>query len=97
MIPDNLAQHEDFAAAWDRWQQHRSELRKPMTPTSRNMLLGKLAKFGPIKAIMEIDRAITSGWTSIHEDTGHGTATGKKPHDTRPDCIKSVDFKFSED
>jgi hypothetical protein len=91
MIPDNLASHPDFDAAWDRWQKHRSELRKPMTPTSRNMLLGKLSKFGPVKAIVEIDRAITSGWTGIHEDTGQGSTTSKKPHDTRPACITDYD------
>lgn len=54
-------------AAWDRWQTHRRELRKPLTPSTLKSQLAKLAAMGPARAITAIDHSIEKGWTGIFE------------------------------
>lgn len=99
MIPDNLAHHPDFLPTWSEWEKDRKDRNKPLTTAARNKQLAMLATHGPVKAIAMLNTSITNGWAGLFppdDQRGSGT-NGKKPHDTRPACIKSVDFKFSED
>lgn len=88
-IPDNL-RTEAFHAAWERWQQHRREKKKPVTPTNAFMLLKKLADMGPERAVIAIDHSITHGWQGIFEPNE------LSPPSNRPQPQKSFtgdDFK----
>ena len=65
-IPASL-QTPEFAAAWERWGQHRREIKKPLTPTSSDRQLASLASMGPARAVAAIDHTIEKGWQGIRE------------------------------
>jgi hypothetical protein len=54
-----------FKAAWSEWEQHRKEIRKPLTPTSSHKQLTKLAAMGETQAIEAINQSIENGWQGI--------------------------------
>lgn len=65
-IPENL-QTDAFKSAWSEWQQHRKEIRKPLTFTSAKQQIQKLAQMGVNRAIEAIKHSITNGWQGIFE------------------------------
>lgn len=56
-----------FAEAWEDWQQHRTEKRKPITPLSAKKALADLAKMGEPRAIAAINHSIANGYQGIYE------------------------------
>ena len=58
---------QDFKSAWEDWQQHRKEKKKPLTPTSTKLQLQTLKEMGLDRAIKAIDYSIEKGWTGIFE------------------------------
>ena len=62
-----------FSEAWEKWQQHRREIRKPITPTAAVSLLKKLAGWGVDRAVAAIEHSIASGWQGIFEKNGERT------------------------
>ena len=56
----------EFLAAWTSWQQHRRELKKPLTPTATQQQMAKLREWGPAQAIIALNNSIASGWTSLY-------------------------------
>jgi hypothetical protein len=54
-----------FRKAWAEWEQHRREIKKPLTPTSTQRQLKDLADCGEAEAIAAINRSIGNGWTGI--------------------------------
>lgn len=61
---------EDFAQAWGRWEQHRRETGKKLTPTSVKLQFKKLAAIGEARAVRAIDHSIANGYQGIFEPTG---------------------------
>jgi hypothetical protein len=57
----------DFADAWNDWQQHRREKKKPLTPTSIKLQFKTLKEMGVDRAIKAIDFSIEKGYTGIFE------------------------------
>ncbi len=55
----------DFRAAWAEWQQHRCELRKPLTPTAIRRQLAELVKVGAETAAAMIRQSVGRGWLGI--------------------------------
>ncbi len=80
VLPANL-QTKEFSAAWSRWTLHRAEKRKPLTPSTTEAQLAKLAAWGPVRATQAIEASIEAGWTGIFEPTQNGNG---KSHHTPP-------------
>jgi hypothetical protein len=57
----------EFSEAWKRWESHRKEKRKPITPTSRDQQLKKLGQMSERAAIEMIDYTIFKGWEGLRE------------------------------
>lgn len=70
-IPDSL-DTPAFHEAWQKWQQHRREIRKPIRPTSEKAMLGKLAKYGPSVAIAAVENSVANGWTGLFPERTPG-------------------------
>lgn len=58
---------EGFRQAWELWQTHRKEIRKPLKPTTTKLQLAKLESMGPHRAIAAIRYSIEKGWQGIYE------------------------------
>ena len=67
-IPDNLARHPGFLAAWAQWISYRVEIRKAMKATTMRFQLKRLAEWGPERAMKAIDYSIYQGYTGIFEE-----------------------------
>ena len=56
-----------FREAWSSWEQHRTEIRKKLTPRAISMQLKMLAE-NHTKAIGIIETSIRNGWTGLFPD-----------------------------
>jgi hypothetical protein len=70
--------------AWENWQQHRREIKKPLTDQSIKMQMADFQKWGAERAIAAIEFTIKKGWQGIRETdvkaTGNPTfAATRKP------------------
>lgn len=61
VVPDFLM------AAWNEWEQHRNEKKKPITPLARKKQISALVAMGEERAIVAINHSIANGWTGIFE------------------------------
>lgn len=66
-FPDGLSTPE-FTNAWKRWEQHRIEIKKKVTPSMRNASLKKLATYGPSRAVQIIDYTLEKGWQGLADE-----------------------------
>lgn len=55
----------EFREAWSEWEQHRREIKKPLTPTSTQRQFKNLASIGEAEAIAQLHRSIGNGWAGI--------------------------------
>lgn len=60
---------EAFKNAWGEWEQHRKEIKKKITPTTRSKQLLQLRKIGERRAIAALNHSIEKGWGGIYEET----------------------------
>jgi hypothetical protein len=60
-------QSEAFHEAWLLWCQHRTEIKKPLKPTSCDQQLKQLAEWGEARAIAAIRYTVAKGWQGIQE------------------------------
>jgi DNA-binding MarR family transcriptional regulator len=58
---------DEFREAWNDWEQHRREIKKPLTSTSVRYQLKNLAALGEAEAIAKLTRSITSGWQGMFD------------------------------
>ena len=56
-----------FRSAWEDFTKHRSEIRKPLKPTSTNLALAELQSMGERRAIIAIKHTIARSWQGIRE------------------------------
>mgnify|MGYP003627826165 CR=1 FL=1 len=63
--PIELPHGEAFAAAWSRWRSHRSEIKKPLKPTSELAQLKRLGNTPEAMAVATIDHTIEMGWQGL--------------------------------
>jgi hypothetical protein len=78
IVPDELGTPE-FQRAWEEWKQHRKEIKRGLTPTTRRRQLKQLAEWGLDAAIKAIDTSITKGWHGLFEPEGSTNATKHEP------------------
>ena len=67
-----------FRETWNKWQQHRREIRKPTTPTTAAAQLAKLADWGVERAIAALQHSIANGWQGIFEPKGEPHASNHR-------------------
>ena len=60
----------DFLMFWSNWEQHRIEIKKKLTPTTKKQQLAKLAEMGEARAIAALKHSLAGGWQGIFEPTG---------------------------
>lgn len=65
-VPPELSSQE-FIEAWSLWIKYRTELSKPLTRASAEMLLKKFVECGVDAAISRIMNSITNGWHGIYD------------------------------
>jgi len=63
-IPSELNTPE-FQQAWENWQQHRKEIKKPLTVKSVEMQMKEFMAWGPSGAVEAIEHTIKKGWQGI--------------------------------
>jgi len=75
-----------FTAAWDDYQTHRREIKKPLTPLAAKKQLNQLERWGLQRAIVAIDHSIAKGWQSIYEpkEYQNGHSNGRSPSIPKP-------------
>jgi hypothetical protein len=57
----------EFKAAWSKWEKHRREIRKRLTPESIESLLKKLDGWGLARSLAAIDHTVSNGWQGLRE------------------------------
>jgi len=72
-------QTEAFKEAWDAWCKHRTEIKKPLTPTSVRGQLKRLDELGLEAAIERIWYTIEKGWQGMREPDSNGQSKSQRP------------------
>lgn len=62
--------------AWDEWQRHRIEIKKPLTPTQAHKQLEQFEAWGAARSIAAIEYTIAKGWQGLREPDHSGTRNG---------------------
>lgn len=57
----------EFSNAWKRWESHRKEIRKPLTPTTTEQQLKQMAAMTESAAIAMIENSIRGGYQGLFE------------------------------
>jgi len=78
VFPDSLNIPE-FKSAWENWQQHRKEIKKPLTPQSIKMQMKEFTAWGPERAIKAIEFTIKKGWQGIKENENEQPSRAQSP------------------
>ena len=69
-----------FLKAWDDWQEHRREIKKPLTPTATQEQMRQFKAWGEVRSITAIRHTIKNGWQGIREpDQAAQPATPSQP------------------
>ena len=68
-----------FTTAWQEWIQHRSELRKKLTPSTATKQLQMLLPMGADHAAAVLNHSITKGWQGLFPDDVPAPATPTQP------------------
>jgi hypothetical protein len=58
---------DSFSEAWSNWVEHRIQLKKKLTPKTKEMQLRTLGAFSEQEAIDMINQSIGNGWTGLFE------------------------------
>jgi hypothetical protein len=74
---------DEFREAWNDWEQHRREIKKPLTSTSVRYQLKDLAALGEAEAIAKLTRSITSGWQGMYDATRKTKPDHREPKTRR--------------
>lgn len=77
-IPSELNQP-IFTTAWQEWIQHRSELRKKLTPSTATKQLQMLSPMGADHAAAVLNHSITKGWQGLFPDDVPAPTTPPAP------------------
>ncbi len=75
---------EAFRIAWREWVQHRSEIKKPLKPTSCRQQLHQLATWDQRRAIAALRYTIAQGWQGLREPEGSPDTNGHAPPPPKP-------------
>lgn len=57
---------DEFLEAWSEWEQHRREIKKPLTPLAIKRQIKRIKAMGETEAIASIDRSISARYPDIY-------------------------------
>lgn len=63
---------EGFRLHWERWERHRREIKKALTPTQAEAQLKRFAGMGLERACAAIDYTVAQGWQGLREPETNG-------------------------
>lgn len=69
LIPPVLLTPE-FNEAWQRWEQHRREIRHTLTTSTKGRQLATLARLGATEAVIRINHSIEQGYQGLYSPKG---------------------------
>lgn len=79
----------EFCAAWESWQRHRSEIKKPLKPEQAAAQLEQFLEWGIPRSLAAIRHTIKQGWQGLREpDTNN-----HKPDDDLKEAFRLRDEK----
>lgn len=84
----------DFEAAWQRWQQHRREIGKKLTPTTAELQLQKLSAIGAQRAVAAINHSIRNGWQGLFEPKPEDLKRELQPVLTPEQKLQKADLEY---
>ena len=79
---------------WNNWEQHRIEIKKKLTPTTKRQQLAKLAEMGEARAIAALKHSLAGGWQGIFEPDNKinkPQSTYADRHPTDPEANQSFE------
>lgn len=94
-LPDVLNTPE-FCAAWESWQKHRREIKKPLTPEQAGKQLQQFVLWGASRSVAAINHTITKGWQGIREpdvDQGNGRSKTQGRANAALEAMRNADSK----
>lgn len=75
-----------FREAWQNWQQHRREIKKPLKPTQIAQQLRDFSAVGVERAITQMNTSVRNGWQGLFEEKENGNrSTGTRGNIKTPD------------
>jgi hypothetical protein len=83
-----------FLIFWSNWEQHRIEIKKKLTPTTKRQQLAKLAEMGEARAIAALKHSLAGGWQGIFEPDNKSAkpqSTYADRHPTDPEAGQNLD------
>jgi len=78
----------DFLMFWNNWQEHRKEIKKKLTPTTKKSQLANLAEMGESRAIAALKHSIAGGWQGIFEPDSKSAKQSLSRDDRHPGELK---------
>jgi hypothetical protein len=73
---------------WSNWEQHRIEIKKKLTPTTKRQQLAKLAEMGEARAIAALKHSLAGGWQGIFEPDNKSAKQLLSRDDRHPNELK---------
>lgn len=88
--PDELWNQPEFRREFATWEDHRSEVGKPISSKERQSTLSQCHRAGPTRSLVVIRHAISKGWKSLVWDfdaggKGNGNGHSAPPKPPSPD------------
>jgi hypothetical protein len=81
----------DFLMFWSNWEQHRIEIKKKLTPTTKKQQLTKLGEMGEARAIAALKHSLAGGWQGIFEPQGAAATSTSIPDDEAVLLMGAID------
>jgi hypothetical protein len=85
----------DFLMFWNSWEQHRKEIKKKLTPTTKKQQLAKLEEMGEVRAIAALKHSLAAGWQGIFEPDNKSIkqtqSTYQDRHPNDPEAGQNLD------
>lgn len=82
-----LLNTQQFRDAWQSWTTHRSEIKKPLTPTSVRAQFRRFSEMGHDRAVKMLFHTVANGWQGLYEPETHGAKKWQQPTPTHKQPI----------
>jgi hypothetical protein len=79
-LPADLQTNPELQTAWTAWIQHRSEIRKKLTPSAAQEQIKQIRQWGPDRAVAAIHHSIAGSYQGIFEPN-HNQKKPSRPVD----------------
>jgi hypothetical protein len=91
VIPELLAESEEFVSAWAMWLDHLKQKRKPASPYAQYLQLRKCIGMGVSRSVAMLNHSIEHNWLGLYEENENKNTSGRsteRPKSIKPDHSK---------